>query len=181
MFATLAGRRRPVPRKGACGPGSGQETGEPAGHPAGRGGRFRGRADEDDGDRSRLHQSAGQGREHVLLPARNVEASFKSGVSVEFGNIVRTTSHGTSPGSITIDSANPRFRIIGEAAYPVAGQTLEKIGRTTGWTYGQVTNTCVDTNVAGSNITLLCQDYVSAGIGAGDSGSPVFAWNEWQQ
>lgn len=96
---------------------------------------------------------------------------------MDFGRVVRTTSRGTASGSITIDSANPRFNIIGEAAYPVAGGTLQKIGRTTGWTYGQVTNTCADTNVSGSNITLLCQDYVRAGVGPGDSGSPVFAWN----
>ncbi len=36
-------------------------------------------------------------------------------------------------------------------------------------------NTCISTNVAGTNITMLCQDRVDAGVGSGDSGSPVFA------
>jgi hypothetical protein len=54
------------------------------------------------------------------------------------------------------------------------GQTVHKIGRTTAWTRGSVTNTCVNVNVSGSNVTQLCQTLVSAGVGAGDSGSPVF-------
>ena len=33
---------------------------------------------------------------------------------------------------------------------------------------------CVNTGVSGSNIVRLCQDWVNAGVGAGDSGSPVF-------
>ena len=51
---------------------------------------------------------------------------------------------------------------------------MHKIGRTTGWTRGSVRGTCVNTNVAGTNITQLCQGWVSAGAGGGDSGSPVF-------
>jgi hypothetical protein len=37
-----------------------------------------------------------------------------------------------------------------------------------------VTNTCVNTGVSGSSIVLLCQTFMSAGVGAGDSGSDVF-------
>ena len=33
----------------------------------------------------------------------------------------------------------------------------------------------VDTNLSGSDITQLCQNFVSATVGSGDSGSPVFA------
>src|SRR5436309_1264765 len=55
------------------------------------------------------------------------------------------------------------------------GATVNKVGRTTGWTQGQVTATCVTVNVFGSLITQVCQDVVSAGVGGGDSGSPVFA------
>ena len=57
------------------------------------------------------------------------------------------------------------------------GQTIEKIGATTGWTSGLVTHSCVNANVADSPITLLCQTFVQ-GIGtiidAGDSGAPAF-------
>jgi hypothetical protein len=54
------------------------------------------------------------------------------------------------------------------------GTTVNKVGRTTGWTQGTISNTCVNTGVSGSNIVQLCQSFVSAGVGAGDSGSDVF-------
>src|SRR5947199_4171844 len=57
----------------------------------------------------------------------------------------------------------------------LVGQTVNKVGRTTGWSQGQVTNTCVNTGVSGSKIVQLCQDWVSASVGPGDSGSGVFA------
>ncbi|HMI55003.1 MAG TPA: hypothetical protein VK494_02335 [Gemmatimonadaceae bacterium] len=52
--------------------------------------------------------------------------------------------------------------------------TVNKVGRTTGWTQGKVTATCVNTNVSGSRIHQLCQTFVDAGVGGGDSGSGVF-------
>lgn len=66
------------------------------------------------------------------------------------------------------------YRIVARRLATV-GETLNKVGRTTGRTEGLVLNTCISTNVAGSNITMLCQDRVAAGVGSGDSGSPVFA------
>jgi hypothetical protein len=51
---------------------------------------------------------------------------------------------------------------------------VNKVGRTTGWTAGNITNTCVNTGVSGTSIVQLCQTFVSAGVGAGDSGSDVF-------
>jgi hypothetical protein len=54
------------------------------------------------------------------------------------------------------------------------GATVNKVGRTTGWTSGAITNTCVTTGVTGSSVALLCQTFVSAGVGSGDSGSDVF-------
>jgi len=56
--------------------------------------------------------------------------------------------------------------------------TIHKVGRTTGWSSGNVTNSCVTVNVSGTNIQLLCQTLVqrsgSTIVGGGDSGSPVF-------
>ena len=75
-------------------------------------------------------------------------------------------------GSLTISSE--QFRITSEGP-SLVGQTVNKVGRTTGWTQGTVTNTCVNTAVSGTLIVQLCQDFVSAGVGAGDSSSPVFA------
>ena len=72
-----------------------------------------------------------------------------------------------------VDHHQRSFTITGEGGAAV-GQTVNKVGRTTGWTQGLVTNTCVNTGVSGSNIVQLCQTFVSAGVGGGDSGSPVF-------
>lgn len=68
-----------------------------------------------------------------------------------------------------------------ERAAPLVGEELDKVGRTTGWTFGKVIGTCVNTNVADTDITLLCQSWVESTDGreivaGGDSGSPVFAW-----
>ena len=54
------------------------------------------------------------------------------------------------------------------------GTVVNKIGRTTGWTQGSVSRTCVHTNVSGSNIHQRCQTFVTAGVNSGDSGSDVF-------
>lgn len=76
-------------------------------------------------------------------------------------------------GSITIAAL---FNTGAEQAFPTQGQVLDKIGRTTGWTWGAVSATCVNVAVFGTNITLLCQDIVNAPSGGGDSGSPVFVY-----
>lgn len=59
------------------------------------------------------------------------------------------------------------------------GLVVNKVGRTTGWTRGEVTRTCVNTSVSGSQIMQLCQTFVSDPGGAtvvsgGDSGSSVW-------
>lgn len=55
-----------------------------------------------------------------------------------------------------------------------SGTVVGKVGRTTGWTQGAITNTCVNTGVSGTRIVQLCQTFVSAGVAGGDSGSDVF-------
>jgi hypothetical protein len=96
-------------------------------------------------------------------------AAYASGISFDLGAIAQTT--GPNNSSITIAGS---FRISAEGSASV-GQTVNKVGRTTGWTQGAVTNTCVNTGVQGSRIVQLCQTFVSAGVGSGDSGSPVFS------
>jgi len=95
-------------------------------------------------------------------------AAYASGVSFTPGGIAQTS--GPNNGSITITGT---FTVTGEGA-AVAGNVVNKVGRTTGWTQGTVSNTCVTTGVSGTNIVLLCQTFVNAGVGAGDSGSDVF-------
>lgn len=87
----------------------------------------------------------------------------------------------TGIGSLTVSTTEPPFRIVGETLFPIDGVTLEKVGRTTGWTSGVLTGTCLTINVADTNVTLLCQYRVLRHAGSsakisdqGDSGSPVF-------
>lgn len=100
---------------------------------------------------------------------------YLSSVNFSKGLIARTT--GVDNGSITIGST-PNF-LIGNAGGSslMVGDTIYKIGRTSGWTSGVVTNTCQDTAQAGTNIYLLCQHLGSITNQAGDSGSPVFTWD----
>jgi len=104
-------------------------------------------------------------------------ALYSSSVASTRGVIAQTS--GPNNGSLTVTGS---FNITSQdnttTSYLI-GTTVNKIGRTTGWTQGNVTNTCVNTNVSGTNITQLCQTFVqNAGgavvVGGGDSGSNVF-------
>lgn len=102
-------------------------------------------------------------------------AEFAAGVSVTDGEIAKTS--GANNASLTISGA---FSVTGQdngAPDYVVGTVVNKVGRTTGWTSGLVDRTCVNTNVLGTNVHLLCQTFVtssSAIVGGGDSGSGVF-------
>jgi hypothetical protein len=66
------------------------------------------------------------------------------------------------------------LRIEHERPYPVVGETVDKVGPGSGMTFGRVYATCVDVNVAGSNIVLFCQDVMDYPASTGESGSPVY-------
>lgn len=91
-----------------------------------------------------------------------------------YARIARTTSWN---GSTTINSTSPTFTIATEKSNVLMYQELDKVGAETGWTYGLVNGTCVDINVPGTDLTLKCQNRVSAIARAGDSGAPVFEWH----
>jgi len=102
---------------------------------------------------------------------------------VAFGTIAKTTGLNTQ--ATTIDGTG-KFTITTEypgKTFPI-GSTVNKVGRTTGWTSAPVIQTCVNVNVDGTNITQLCQTLAGSEalgspviVGAGDSGSPVFRLN----
>ena len=101
-------------------------------------------------------------------------AAYINGANQALGLIAQTS--GANNGSLTITGS---FSITSDdcgttGGCLAVGTTANKVGRTTGWTAGTITNTCVDTGVSGSNIVQLCQTFVSAGVGGGDSGSDVF-------
>ncbi|HXF96322.1 MAG TPA: hypothetical protein VNI61_09510 [Gemmatimonadales bacterium] len=101
-------------------------------------------------------------------------AAYHAGISFDPGRIARTS--GPNTGSLDIvgffdfgaEDLRDNFTV---------GETLNKVGRTTGWTQGTVSNTCVTVSVSGTNIAQICQTIVSNTVqivGGGDSGSPVF-------
>ncbi len=101
-------------------------------------------------------------------------AAYINGANQALGLIARTSA--ANNGSIEITGSfgigsNDCNTLGGCLA---VGTTVNKVGRTTGWTAGRITNTCVNTGVTGSNIVQLCQTFVSARVGGGDSGSDVF-------
>src|SRR6266850_3769207 len=98
----------------------------------------------------------------------SARAAYAAGVQFTLGGIARTS--GPNNGSLVMTGT---FAIVGEGG-EIVGNAANKVGRTTGWTQGIITNTCVNTGVSGSNIVQLCQNFVDAGVGAGDSGSDVF-------
>ncbi len=79
------------------------------------------------------------------------------------------------PCPTAMPSSSARITITGMAPAPITGSALTKVGRTTGWTGGFVTATCIDTLQSGSTFMVLCQTDFSNVSGPGDSGSPVFA------
>lgn len=100
-------------------------------------------------------------------------AQYNTGIDGSHGTIAQTLSRGLgdwNAGSIDIASTN--FTVSGTAGNPTVGDYRDKVGRTTGWTSGQVSHTCTDYYVSGHY--TLCQDQVEAYADGGDSGSPVF-------
>jgi hypothetical protein len=104
-------------------------------------------------------------------------ALYSSGVASTRGAISKTS--GANNGSLEVTGAFTVASQDNTTTSFASGTVLNKVGRTTGWTQGSVTNTCVNTNVSGSNITQLCQTFVDGPgntvvVGGGDSGSNVF-------
>ncbi len=103
-------------------------------------------------------------------------ALYQSGTESTQGRIARTT--GVNNGSLTVDG---HFTVDAQNNTTTSfetGLTLHKVGRTTGWSSGNVSSTCATVNVSGSNIQLRCQTIVQNPgtriVQGGDSGSPVF-------
>lgn len=92
------------------------------------------------------------------------------------GEIAKTD--GVNNGSLNVDGTFDITSQDNSTTQFGAGMTVQKVGRTTGWTSGSVTNSCATVNVSGTNIQLLCQTLVENSnatiVQGGDSGSPVF-------
>jgi hypothetical protein len=102
-------------------------------------------------------------------------AAYVNGANQALGRIARTSGANNGSlsivGSFSITSDDCKATLGGCLA---VGTRVNKVGRTTGWSAGNITNTCVNTGVSGSTIVQRCQTFVSARVGGGDSGSDVF-------
>jgi hypothetical protein len=109
-------------------------------------------------------------------PCRWSDASrgeYADGVPFQLGRIARPAAFDPVQGTLEVDPSRPSFEIVKEQPFAVLGETVNKVGRTTGWTGGKVTGTCVDI-ITDDHFIRRCQATVAAGSAGGDSGSPVF-------
>jgi hypothetical protein len=120
-----------------------------------------------------------------LNHCRGSDASFftmNSGINSLRGLIARPSAvrpPGTGWGPLDINSAHPYFIVNAvDQGFFFVGMNVQKVGRTTGWTSGSITATCVD-NFGGNfpvyNVTRCAYqaDYTDY---EGDSGGPVFTF-----
>jgi len=98
-------------------------------------------------------------------------AKYVNNTTNTLGSIARTAT--TSSSDLTISGHWTITSNATSSSFTV-GQTVNKVGRTTGWSKGKVVATCATVNVSLSTITQVCQTVVNAKVGAGDSGSDVF-------
>ena len=113
-----------------------------------------------------------------IYSCRNADAALiLASRPLQLGKIARTTERtdaDISAAALTIDHLNPTFTISGRNSHVYENEILDKVGRTTGWSYGAVEDTCTDHNILGW--VRLCSDRVDFAVQDGDSGSPVFYW-----
>lgn len=87
----------------------------------------------------------------------------------------------SSSATLNIDHET-ELSVRGGKAQPVSGEMIDKVGRTTGWTWGFIQKTCIALGVNGGSvngnpIVMRCQYDGSYSSSGGDSGSPVFKWH----
>jgi hypothetical protein len=112
----------------------------------------------------------------TLVSCRRADASiyaYGAGVSYDLGRIARTMSYGAGQaGSREIDPLNPYFQITAKNTSGLSvGTWIDKVGSQTGWTRGQVKNSCVWLK---DGIYYDCQYIASTWSEQGDSGAPMF-------
>lgn len=106
----------------------------------------------------------------ALVQITTSDASVLGGVEGTTGG----PNYNTLSGPTTIDPAW-HIDMVGTIT-PIVGDSVEKVGRVSGWTGGEVGDVCYDYEYLysfGRNM-VLCSVGVFAGVQDGDSGAPVF-------
>jgi hypothetical protein len=112
---------------------------------------------------------------YVVVPCRHSDAaiwSHNGSVAVDLGVLAETQWATGKSSTIEVIRTNDVVDKVTSSEFIAVGSILDKTGRTTGSTYGEVTQSCTRIN------ELQCQ-YVSRIYSeGGDSGSPVYVWLE---
>lgn len=95
---------------------------------------------------------------------------YDEDVKATRGHIARPISKSRTRGPIEYSG---HLMVTAKYTVPTVGMILNKVGQTTGWTWGDVEQTCTD-RYADGGYWVLCSDRVDAGAYHGDSGAPVF-------
>jgi hypothetical protein len=118
-----------------------------------------------------LSGGGGNGCRHADAVVGSLDHVLPDSISDQsFGVIARTVDRDPVASSLEIDG---QFYITGRVNAPLSGQPLEKVGSTTGWTYGAVSHTCWDKQNE-FYVWMLCQYSFTGGATGQDSGAPVF-------
>ena len=91
---------------------------------------------------------------------------YYAGVSRGYGYVYKTNF-----GSITITGTTS---VVGNTYGALTGQTVHKVGRTTGTSSGTVLATCQDFPQVGGSAAVLCAQTANYNASGGDSGAPVW-------
>ncbi len=96
----------------------------------------------------------------------------------EIGRTKKRSNCGLCPDPvIAVDTVNPVIHIVSTKSNIVVGDTLDKVGQTTGWTYGTVLDTCIDFNTQRNDVHIRCAIEAYVTHGGGDSGAPFFEYD----
>jgi hypothetical protein len=102
-----------------------------------------------------------------------------TGRPVKVGYLVAPNSRLGSSGVDTTLYANWYIAVTGTTSSISAGSVIDKIGRSTGWHYGTVNNTCSDFSVGSwPDVQMVrCAYSINTAVENGDSGGPVFYYS----
>lgn len=126
-----------------------------------------------------------QGVEYHCYDGRGSDADLvrvSAGIPSARGRIARLQNRVSGGvGTLAIDQSRPWIYVTStEHGHPV-GSTVDKVGATSGWTFGTIQNSCTDEIVNGpgqnADYAVRCSIKTSTYSLGGDSGSPFFIWD----